>query len=164
MQTSTAPLTPAMVDAIKATGPEDVMAGGSTRTGLIRRGIVHPRGHERFGKLTDAGLQVRAKMLPAPAPEPEARPVVVQYAEPRGLAATATILDEAPAEVVTLAARQNGKTTAAEAAAQREPVVPEVQAATAVQEPMRHRYHGKTLGQRRSRRKAERLARRANRR
>lgn len=75
MDRSTAPLTPAMTEAIKATGPEDVMAGGSTRTGLINRGMVHPKDSDRFGKLTESGLQIRAKLLPAPAPEPEVEDV-----------------------------------------------------------------------------------------
>lgn len=74
---STAPLTPAMVDAIKATGPEDVMAGGSTRTGLINRGLVHPKDSDRFGKLTEGGLMLRAKMLPAAEAAPE--PATVSY-------------------------------------------------------------------------------------
>jgi hypothetical protein len=86
MDRSTAPLTPAMIEAIKATAPEDVMAGGSTRTGLINRGMVHPKGSERFGKLTESGLQIRAKLLPAPVPEPE----VAEVAE-----------TEAPADITT---------------------------------------------------------------
>jgi hypothetical protein len=85
MDRSTAPLTPAMTEAIKATGPEDVMAGGSTRTGLINRGMVHPKGSDRFGKLTESGLQVRAKLLPAPAaevPNEAPEPVVEIELEP----------------------------------------------------------------------------------
>ncbi len=66
MQRSTAPLTPAMVELVKDTEPGQVAKPGSTRTALIRRGMVHPRESAgMFGTLTDSGLQARAKMLPA---------------------------------------------------------------------------------------------------
>ena len=96
MDRSTAPLTPAMTEAIKATGPEDVMAGGSTRTGLINRGMVHPKGSDRFGKLTESGLQARTNLLPAPAAE----------VAPEAEAAYVTILEDAltPAQAETVAA------------------------------------------------------------
>lgn len=67
---STAPLTPAMIDAIKNTEPGDLMKGGPTRAALIRRGLVHPmdtEGDRRYlrGCLTAEGKALRVKLLPA---------------------------------------------------------------------------------------------------
>ncbi len=157
---STRPLTPLMLAALQTATPRkgrkgvleiSTLTSGATAKGLRDRDLI-----TLDGALTKAGLQVHAKANPAPAEPAPALPTVVQYAEPRGLAAVATILDEVPA--TTVVPRQNGKTAAAEA-----PPVPEVQASTSVQEPMRHRFHGKTLGQRRDRRKAQRAARRTTR-
>lgn len=72
MAKSTAPLTPAMAEAIKNTEPGDLMKGGPTRAALIRRGLVHPMDYYpgRQGVLTETGLQARAKLLPAPVSPP----------------------------------------------------------------------------------------------
>jgi hypothetical protein len=132
------------------------MAGGSTRTGLINRGMVHPKGSERFGKLTETGLQARAKMLPAPAaPAATVTPVTVPFVESgQGL--------------TNWAGRQvQGAILEPEEAMDEAPRMPEVEDEVAPEggylEPIRTRYHGKTLGQRRQARKNQRAARRRTR-
>jgi hypothetical protein len=149
VKTSTSPLTPAMVDALKATGPEDVMAGGSTRTGLINRGMVHPKGSDRFGKLTETGLQARAKMLPAPAVEPAPEtPAATMEPAPEDVAMISRVFD-VPAEMIAPTEHTKAE-PAAPAEDWREPAI-------------RTRFHGKSLGERRQARRNQKAARRRTR-
>lgn len=195
--TSTAPLTPLMVEAIKATAPEDVMAGGATRTGLIRRGLVHSHDSNRFGKLTEAGLLLRAKMLPAPAPalqdtmrtlaqRVEATPRLAE--DPAKAAQINAWLERHDVQVGALTPGGRNRFSAAFDAAfsadwsdalwedlEREgsnaetpsqtriPLDVVAEAGTVELEPIRKRFHGMNLGQRRDRRKAQRAARKKTR-
>jgi hypothetical protein len=79
--TSTAPLTPAMIEAIKDAIPGQVVGRGATRAALIRRGLVHNMESPLAGQLTAGGLQLRAKMHPAEPAEPEAESKV-NFSEP----------------------------------------------------------------------------------
>lgn len=193
---STAPLTPLMVEAIKATAPGQVMAGGATRTGLVRRGLVHSQDStETFGTLTEGGLLLRAKMLPAPAPAPalqdtmrtlaqrvEATPRLAE--DPAKAAQINAWLERHDVQIGALTPGGRNRFSAAFDAAfsadwsdalwedleregsttetpsqTRAPLDVVAEAGTVELEPIRKRFHGMNLGQRRDRRKAQRKAR-----